>query len=80
MSQEKVDSRKEQKHNRKKILKKQKMEHILLAVGGIVVAVAIVVWAGFSAHTKYEEKKAETPTYYSVDTSDLTEYLSSLQD
>ena len=56
------------------------MEHILLAVGGIVVAVAIVVWAGFSAHTKYEEKKAETPTYYSVDTSDLTEYLSSLQD
>ena len=76
MSQEKVDLRKEQKHNRKKILKKQKMEHILLAVGGIVVAVAIVVWAGFSAHTKYEEKKA----YYSVDTSDLTEYLSSLQD
>ena len=55
-------------------------ERILLAVGGIVVAVAIVVWAGFSAHTKYEEKKAETPTYYSVDTSDLTEYLSSLQD
>lgn len=32
MSQEKVDLRKEQKHNRKKILKKQKMEHILLAV------------------------------------------------
>ena len=58
MSQEKVDLRKEQKHNRKKILKKQKMEHILLAVGGIVVAVAIVVWAGFSAHTKYEEKKS----------------------
>lgn len=80
MSQEKVDLRREQKHNRKKILKKQKMEHILLAVGGIVVAVAIVVWAGFSAHTKYEEKKAENPTYYSVDTSDLTEYLSSLQD
>ena len=34
MSQEKVDLRKEQKHNRKKILKKQKMEHILLSVGG----------------------------------------------
>ena len=76
MSQEKVDLRKEQKHNRKKILKKQKMEHILLSVGGV----AIVIWAGFSAHTKYNEKKAETPTYYSVDTSDLTEYLASLQD
>ena len=28
MSQEKVDLRKEQKHNRKKILKKQKMENM----------------------------------------------------
>lgn len=80
MSQEKVDLRKEQKHNRKKILKKQKMEHILLSVGGVVVVAAIVIWAGFSAHTKYNEKKAETPTYYSVDTSNLTEYLASLQD
>lgn len=80
MSQEKVDLRKEQKHNRKKILKKQKMEHILLNVGGVIVVAAIVIWAGFSAHTKYNEKKAETPTYYSVDTSDLTEYLASLQE
>ena len=26
-------------------------------------------------HTKIRGEKAETPTYYSVDTSDLTEYL-----
>ena len=57
MSQEKVDLRKEQKHNRKKILKKQKMEHILLSVGGVVVVATIVIWSGFSAHTKYNEKQ-----------------------
>lgn len=80
MSQEKVDYRKEQKRNRKKILKKKRIEHIALATGGILVTAVLVVWIGISIHTRYEENKAANPTYYSIDASDLTEYLASLQE
>lgn len=79
MSQEKVDYRKEQKKNRKKILRKQRREHIALITGGILVAAVLLGWVGYSAYNNYEQKKAENPTYYAIDIGALTGYLSQVE-
>lgn len=78
MSQEKVDYRKSQKYNRKKILKKQKRQHVLGILASIVIVLALGGWVGFSAYTSYQEKKAETITYNTLDASSLSDYLQSL--
>ena len=49
MSQEKVDRYKEQKANRKEIIKKEKQEKAVRRGIGILVAAVCVVWLGYSA-------------------------------
>lgn len=83
MSQAKVDYYKEQKRNRKKIMKKQKMENFLLKVCGIVLGAAIVVWIGYSAVKMTGTKSADTTTEttnYVLDTSALDSYMSGLEE
>ena len=48
MSQEKVDRYKEQKANRKEIIKKEKQEKAVRRSIGILVAAVCVVWLGYS--------------------------------
>ena len=48
MSQAKVDRYKEEKRNRAKIMAKEKREWMLMKIGGAVLALAIVGWAGGS--------------------------------
>ncbi len=48
MSQEKVDRYKEQKANRKEIIKKEKQEKAVRRGIGILVAAVCVVWLGYS--------------------------------
>ncbi len=79
MSQEKVDYHKQQKQNRKKIVKRQKAEHIAILCASLALLVVLGVWVGFSVNTKYQEKKAANPTYYEIDASALSEYMSGLQ-
>ena len=67
MSQAKVDRYKEEKANRKKVMRKEKIRKCAVAV----VAAALVVWIGYSAYNMYESsrpvKEAEV-NYQSVDT------------
>ena len=75
MSQAKVDLKKEQKHNRKKLVQKKKREKLIGGIVGAVVAVALIVWIGFSGYGKYQDYVAANPT--AVDLSAITDYLSS---
>ena len=67
MSQAKVDRYKEEKANRKKIMRKEKIANRLRKCA----AAALVVWIGYSAYNMYESsrpvKEAEV-NYQSVDT------------
>ena len=82
MSQEKVDRYKEHKKNRKKIMKREKLERALMKLLGGVVCAAVVVWIGYSAvhmtKTSSTDTTAET-TGYVIDTSAIDSYLQSLQ-
>ena len=76
MSQEKVDRYKEEKANRKQIMRKQKRMHIVRnAVMGLVV-LALVGWLGYSAYGLYEEKQPREVA--EVDYTAVNAYLQSL--
>ena len=83
MSQAKVDRYKEEKKNRKKIMKKEKTQNVLLRVCGVVVCAAVVVWIGVSAvglsKSGSEDTTAET-TSYTLDTSALDAYSEGLSE
>ncbi|MBQ1640096.1 MAG: hypothetical protein II051_02500 [Lachnospiraceae bacterium] len=57
MSQEKVDLKKEQKKNRKKLNRKAKIQRITATVCSVVVLLAACGWIGFSAYKTYEQTK-----------------------
>ena len=78
MSQEKVDRYKEQKRNRDKILKKEKRQARILKIGGIVVALVLVGWIGFSTYLRATDRSNATGKTYSVDTASLDEYLNNM--
>jgi cell division protein FtsB len=78
MSQEKVDYNKKQKQNRKKLVKRRKMQNAATVIAGLLVLAALGGWIGFSVYTNYQEEQAANPTYYDLDLSGLTDYLSNL--
>ena len=57
MSQEKVDRYKEQKKNRKKIMKQEKCKRYLGYTATVVVIALIIGWAGFSIYKNHEANK-----------------------
>jgi cell division protein FtsL len=80
MSQKKVDAYKSQKAKRDKIAKKEKLELILEAAIGILIAVVMVVWIGYSVYDKVTETD-ETETVVAettINTSALDDYVSGL--
>ena len=60
MSQEKVERYKKEKANRKKIMKKQRMMGIMRKTVLSLVALALVVWIGYSAYDMYDSDKERT--------------------
>ena len=79
MSQAKVDRYKEEKANRKKIMKKQKMKSAIAAACGTVVCVAVVGWIRYSAYGYFrtqDEKSPQTQTEVNMDA--LSEYMTAL--
>jgi hypothetical protein len=81
MSQAKVDRYKKEKANRQKIMRKEKMERTLAAIGGIVIVAAICVWAGFSVYTKTNGSTSTVESSaVSVNTDAIDDYVSGLDD
>ncbi len=81
MSQKKVDMYKEQKANRKNIIKKEKRTALLEKVVGVLVLAAAIGWIGFSVHTKVTDK-GDVPAEVEetvVDMSALDNYLTGLE-
>lgn len=76
MSQEKVDRYKEQKKNRKAIQAKKKRNTLIAKACGTLVALALVVWLGYSAVDSYQNRQNSEPV--TVDTSALDDYTASL--
>lgn len=76
MSQEKVDRYKEQKKNRKKIMKKEKRNRYFGAAAGVLVCLCLVGWAGWSGYRSYENNKPVSYTEINMDS--LTDYYSNL--
>ena len=76
MSQEKVNQYKEEKKNRKQIVKKEKQKSLLTKLGLGVVGLASIVWLGYSAVVTIQS--AEGPAV-SVDSSAITEYINGME-
>lgn len=76
MSQEKVDKYKEQKANRKKIMRKEKMMHrVRQSVVGVI-GVLLIGWLGFSAYGMYENSRPKKTV--EIDYDAITQYQSDL--
>lgn len=83
MSQEKVDLKKEQKKNRKKLNRQAKIRHFVIGLCSVVVVVAALGWIGFSGYKTYEKNKeaeaAAAPQEYTpVDLTAISDYLQGL--
>lgn len=76
MSQEKVNQYKENKKNRKEIMKKQKMKATAMKLGAGVILLALVVWLGYSAVITVQNAEGPAVT---VDTSAVTDYVNGLE-
>ena len=66
MSQAKVDKYKQEKANRKEIMRKEKMQRTIRTCVAVVVAVVVAGWAGYSAYNSYTTEKAEVFIDYSA--------------
>ena len=76
MSQAKVDRYKEEKANRKKTMAKEKMLRRVKMAVGVLVAVVIVCWAGFSGYRVYENNKPMKTIYTNL--SAIEDYMTTL--
>ena len=76
MSQEKVAKYKEEKDNRKAIMKKQKIAKITRNSIVTLVLVAVVGWVGYSAVAYYQDNKLRKTV--EVDYAALNEYTNGL--
>ncbi|MCI7129110.1 MAG: hypothetical protein MSA09_00810 [Lachnospiraceae bacterium] len=80
MSQAKVDQHKKEKANRKKEMRKEKIERAAVAIGGIVIAAAICVWIGFSVYnqTNGSDVTDTEASALEVNTDAVDDYLDGL--
>ena len=76
MSQEKVAKYKEEKANRKAIMRKQKIARVARNSVMAIVFVAVVGWVGYSAVAYYQENKPREVV--EVDYAALNEYVNGL--
>lgn len=76
MSQEKVDRYKQEKANRKQIMRKQKAMGIVRKLILAVVALALVGWLGYSAFDIYESGKERVVAEVNYDA--VTNYLNNM--
>ena len=75
MSQEKVNRYKQEKANRKEIVKKEKRLRIVEITAAIVIAVAALGWFGYSV---YQNAQPEKTVNVETDYTALDSYLNGL--
>ena len=82
MSQAKVDQYKKAKANRKKEMRKEKIERTLAGIGAFAIAAAICVWIGFSVYNKANGSNATAAgnSTVKVNTDAVNDYLSELNE
>lgn len=78
MSQQKVERYKQEKANRKQIMRRQRIMSILRKCAAAVVAVALIGWLGFSVYDSYTSNQ-ERPSV-AVNYDSVTDYLSGLSE
>ena len=76
MSQEKVDRYKQDKANRKQIMRKQRTMNFVRKGVLALVALALIGWLGYSAYDMYESGKERVVAEVNYDS--VTDYLNSL--
>lgn len=76
MSQQKVDQRKQEKYNRRKIMQKEKRQRFAATLLGAVIAIAIVGWAGFSIYSRIEANQPASYTEVNIDS--ISDYMNGL--
>ena len=76
MSQKKVDMYKQEKANRKQIMRKQRMMEILRKCVLSLAGLALIAWLGFSAYDMYESGKERVVA--EADYTPVTDYIDSL--
>ena len=79
MSQAKVDRYKKEKANRKKAMQKEKASRMAYGLLGIIIAAAIVSWAGYSAYNRSNgTDTANENSSVQVNTDAIDNYLNDL--
>ena len=76
LSQAKVDRYKQEKVNRKQIMRKQKLMNNMRKGVLVVVALALIGWLGYSAYDIYESGKERTVSEVNYDA--VSDYLNGL--
>ena len=76
MSQEKVARYKEEKANRKTMMKKEKRKQFFRKCVVGVVAIGLIGWIGYSAYNMYESSRPRQMA--EVDYSEIDSYIESL--
>lgn len=76
MSQAKVDRYKDQKANRKEIMKKQKRHNQMLQVVGAFIGIVMLGWIGYSVYNSYEASQPREVV--EVDYTEFETYLYSI--
>lgn len=80
MSQAKVDRYKEQKANRKQIVKKEKAKRLITNICAAVVAVGIIGWIGYSSYSSAQADKEVVRTTVEADTTAIDDFLNGLEE
>ena len=75
MSQAKVDRYKQEKANRKKTMKKEKLKRTLSTGCAAIVAVAVIGWVGYSAYGYFHASDKDTAVQTEVDLSAINDYM-----
>ena len=76
MSQEKVDRYKQEKANRKKIVKKQRIMNVVRKTVLSLAVIALVGWLGYSAYQTHEAGKERPVAQVNYDS--INNYMSQL--
>lgn len=77
MSQKKVEHYKKEKANRKKIMKKQKIESTLTKTALIAVCIGLLGWAGYSGYSMWDAKRPAKSTEIHLEA--MQDYLQELE-
>ena len=75
MSQAKVYRYKEEKANRKKTMKKEKLKHTLSTGCAALVCIAVIGWVGYSAYGYFRSSDDDKVVQTEVDLSSINDYM-----